>query len=242
MEPTWNNPPLAAVVRGGAVTCSLEEAALVLARQEYPGLDPAPWLAQLDDVAGRARALFSPHPDAAETIGAVNDVLFRDLKFHGNSSDYNDPRNSFINDVISRRTGIPISLSVIYMAVARRVGLTLHGSNFPGHFLIVYPRPDWPIVIDAFGGGRILASEDCAQLAARVGVTDHRQALRPVTEIVILRRMLENLRGIYWAQQDHDRLLRTAMQILIVTPDDIAVRDWVRRLRVERFGDDPERG
>jgi regulator of sirC expression with transglutaminase-like and TPR domain len=217
----------------------LEQAALVLARQEYADLDPAPWLSRIDAIANLARPLLSLEPDAAETIGAVNDVLFRDLQFHGNSSDYNDPRNSFLNDVLERRTGIPISLSVLYMAVARRLGLDLQGTHFPGHFLVLYPRPGWPIVIDAFGGGRILAREDCAQLAARFGLTDLHMALRPAVAIAIVRRMLENLRAIYMAQQDYDRLLRTAMQILVVAPEDVAVRDLVRRLRAGSFLDEP---
>jgi regulator of sirC expression with transglutaminase-like and TPR domain len=161
------------------------------------------------------------HSDAAEIIGAVNDVLFRDLQFRGNTADYTDARNSFLNDVIERRIGIPITLSVVYMAVARRIGLALHGANFPGHFLIVRPRPQWPVVLDAFERGRILAPEDCAQLVARLGVAWDGGAPQPASDIAILRRMLENLKNIYTAARDWGRLLRTSEQIMVLTPDDI---------------------
>jgi regulator of sirC expression with transglutaminase-like and TPR domain len=216
-----HDPPLAAVVRDGHVACSLEEAALVLARQEYPDLELSPWLERLDSMADRAAHLVSAHADPAEIIGAVSDVLFRDLQFHGNTANYEDPRNSFLNDVIERRTGIPITLSVIYMAVARRLALQLRGTGFPGHFLVVLPRDGWPIVIDAFDRGRILSREDCKRLAARLGFDWDPSTLDPVTDVKILRRMLNNLKGIYTASHDWERLLRTSNQILVVTPGDI---------------------
>jgi regulator of sirC expression with transglutaminase-like and TPR domain len=219
-RPTWSDPPLAAVVHGGRLECSLEEAALVLARQEFPSLDPKGCLEQLDTIAARVRPLLSQQPDIAETIGAVSDVLFRDLRFRGNTANYNDPNNSFLNQVLERRTGIPITLAVVYMAIARRVGATLQGTNFPGHFLLVAPRTGWPIVLDAFDGGRILSPQECLRLAARVGVVAAHEPPQAVSEIAILRRMLENLRNIYTATQDWERLLRTSAQILVVTPKD----------------------
>jgi regulator of sirC expression with transglutaminase-like and TPR domain len=165
--------------------------------------------------------MLSEQADAAEIIGVVNDLLFRDMGFHGNVDDYYDARNSFLNDVLERRTGIPISLSTIYMAVARRVGLSLRGTAFPGHFLLVHQRPAWPIVIDAFDRGRILAQEDCERLLERFGSPDWDDGvLAPVPDIAILRRMLNNLKGIYLNQHDWDRLLRTSNQILVVTPED----------------------
>jgi len=222
MPSKWEDAPLREVVRDGDLQCSLEEAALVLARQEYPNLELAPWCARLDAYAELARPMLSEQADAAEIIGVVNDLLFRDMGFHGNVDDYYDARNSFLNDVLERRTGIPISLSTIYMAVARRVGLTLHGTAFPGHFLLVHQRPTWPIVIDAFDRGRILAQEDCERLLERFGSPDWDDGvLAPVPDIAILRRMLNNLKGIYLNQHDWDRLLRTSNQILVVTPEDV---------------------
>jgi regulator of sirC expression with transglutaminase-like and TPR domain len=165
--------------------------------------------------------MLSEQADAAEIVGVVNDLLFRDLGFHGNAEDYYDARNSFLNDVLERRTGIPISLSVVYIAVARRVGLELHGTSFPGHFLLVHDRPGWPIVIDAFERGRILEREDCEGLLARFGEAPwDARVLAPVADLAILRRMLNNLKSIYLGQRDWQRLLRTSNQILVVTPDD----------------------
>ncbi len=216
----WRQAPLAEVVTGGHLSCSLEAAALVLARQEYPSLDPAPWLARLDAMAALARPMLSAQPDPAEIIGVVNDVLFRDLQFCGNTRRYKDPRNSFLNDVLERRTGIPVSLGVVYAAVARRVGLELHGSGFPGHFLLVHARPGWPVVIDAFGQGQVLAQRDCERLLERQGRKWDERGLAAVSPLVILRRMLENLKNIYLERQDWPRLLRTSAQIAVVHPEE----------------------
>lgn len=214
----WDHAPLAAVLDSDGLRCSLEEAALVLARQEYPDLDPRPWLERLDAFAALARPLLSPRPDTPEIIGVVNDVLFRDAGFRGNEMDYYDPHNSFLNEVLERRVGIPISLATIYLAVARRVGLTLHGTAFPGHFLLVSPRSGWPIVLDAFDRGRILSQDDCMARIAAMGGRWDASFLDPVSGRAILRRMLNNLRAIYFERRDWPRLLRTVTQILRLEP------------------------
>ena len=209
------------VVVDGQLTCPLEEGALVLARQEYPGLEPRAALEQLDAIANVARPMLSANPDPPEIVGVLNDVLFRDLGFHGNAEDFYDPRNSFLNDVLERRAGIPISLSTVYLAVARRIGLPLHGTAFPAHFLLALDRPGWPIVIDAFDRGRILTFEDCHERLWRLGgVRWNQKLLEPVPDLAILRRMLNNLKLIYFKRRDWERLLRTADQILVVTPED----------------------
>jgi len=220
-HPASDEAPLREVIRDGALQSSLEEAALVLARQEYPDLQPTPWLARLDAYAELARPMLSSQADAAEIVGVVNDILFRDLGFRGNNEDYYDARNSFLNDVLERRIGIPISLSVVYIGVARRLGLELRGTAFPGHFLLVHERDGWPIVIDAFERGRILEREDCEALLVRFGDQEwDARVLAPVEDLSILRRMLNNLKAIYLNQRDWQRLLRTSNQILVVTPDD----------------------
>jgi regulator of sirC expression with transglutaminase-like and TPR domain len=220
--PEWDRAPLRTVVAAGRLRCPLEEAALVLARQEYPELQPAPWLERLDGIAALARPMLSQRPDAAECIGVVNDVLFRDLGFRGNAEDYYDARNSFLNDVLERRTGIPITLSVVYIAVARRLDLQLQGTGFPGHFLLRCDRAgSWPIVIDPFDAGRILTREDCQDRLARLaGLAWNPAFLAPVSDVSILRRMLNNLKLVYFSQRDWGRLVRTVSQILVVTPDD----------------------
>lgn len=216
----WDRPPLAEALAGEQLRVPLEEAALILARQEYPDLDPRRWLDEIDAWAAGGRAHLSAQPDAPEIVGVASDILFRDGKFRGNTTDYYDPRNSYLNEVIDRRTGIPITLSILYMAVARRLGLTLHGTAFPGHFLIVHPRPGWPVVLDAFAQGRILAEEECRQLAEHQGLRWDRRVLDPVPERHILRRVLNNLKAIYAGKQDWARLLRTSAQIAAVMPEE----------------------
>ena len=119
-----------AVVSSGELRCSLEEAALVLARQEYPDLEPAPYLARIDAIAELARPMLSEAADAPEVLGVVNDVLFRDLGFRGNTEEYYDARNSFLNEVLERRTGIPITLAVFGAKAeqSRARGLSLAGT------------------------------------------------------------------------------------------------------------------
>ncbi len=213
-----DDAPLAAVLGPDGLRCPLEEAALVLAKQEYPDLDPRPWLERLDALAALAHPLLSEQPDTPEIIGVVNDVLFRDAGFRGNDLDYYDPHNSFLNDVLEQRIGIPITLSVLYMAVARRVGLVLHGTAFPGHFMLVAPRAGWPIVLDAFDRGRILVEEDCIERIAAIGGRWDASFLDPVSDRAILRRMLNNLKAIYFEKRDWARLLRTVTQILALEP------------------------
>lgn len=212
--------PIEQALSGQKLRVPLEEAALILARQEYPGLDPAPWLEQIDAWAAAGHGQLSAQPDAAEIVGVTSDILFRDRKFRGNATDYYDPRNSFLNDVIARQTGIPITLSILYMAVARRLGLGLQGTAFPGHFLVVHRRPGWPVVLDAFDQGRILSEDECRQLAQHQGFAWDPRVLDPVPGRLVLRRVLNNLKAIYAGQQDWTRLLRTSAQILAVTPED----------------------
>ena len=220
-DPASERVPLRDVVAGGQVTCPLEEAALHLARQEYPELELRPWLNQIDGFADQVRSLLTEHADPPEIVGAVNDILFRDLGFRGNTEDYYDPRNSFLNDVIARRCGIPITLSTLYMALARRVGCELQGTGFPGHFLVRASRPGWPILVDCFHGGLILSEEECREMVAQSGTSTWDPAfVQPVPARAILRRMLNNLRAIYLDRRDWERLRRTALQILVVTPED----------------------
>ena len=220
-DPATESAPLRAVLAGDQVTCSLEEAALHLARQEYVALDPKAWLDPIDGYAQRVRQLLTAHPDPPEIIGAVNDVLFRELGFHGNTEDYYDPRNSFLNEVIARRTGIPITLSTLYMAVARRAGCELHGTAFPGHFLVRASRPGWPIVVDPFHGGQVLSEAECRErLERNASLRWDPMFVQPVPARAVLRRMLNNLRAIYLDRRDWNRLLRTSVQILVVTPED----------------------
>ncbi len=221
MDSSREDAPLRDVVVAGQLLCSLETAALHLARQEYPDLNVGHCIAKLDEIAARVRPMLSATPDPPEILGMLNDVIFRDLEFRGNHEDYYSPRNSFLNDVIERRLGIPITLATVYMAVARRVGLELQGTAFPGHFLVRHTRSGWPILVDCFHGGRIMTEEEClARLHAMGWPTWDPRFVEPVPAEAILRRMLNNLKAIYLERHDWERLRRTVLQILVVAPDD----------------------
>ena len=169
--------------------------ALLIARIEYPTLDVRPYLNQLDLLGRDASVRVSAAPEALR-VKALNRLLFDELEFTGNSTSYSDPRNSFLNEVLDRRTGIPISLAVVYMEVARRAGLQVEGVNFPGHFLVRCEG----LIIDAFHRGAILSEDACRVLLRRHEGED--ATLEPhlsghATKRQILARMLVNLKQNY---------------------------------------------
>jgi regulator of sirC expression with transglutaminase-like and TPR domain len=195
----------------------LAVAALMIARVEYPHLDAGPYLDRLDAIGREARlrvdaAAASPaaappgaDPDDYARVMALNDYLFGELHFVGNTVTYEDPRNSFLNEVLDRRTGIPITLALVYMEVARRAGVRVEGVNFPGHFLLRCPaRHAAPLtddlIIDPFHGGALLSEDACRARLRRQTDTEERLAtplLVHATKPQILARMLLNLKRLY---------------------------------------------
>ena len=179
----------------------LASAALAIARVEYPSLDPAPYVAALDRMGAEvATRLNGPRE---ESIRAFNEYLYDEQGFTGNRERYDDPRNSFLNEVLDRRTGIPLSLAVIYLEVARRAGLRVDGVNFPGHFLLRAAQVDTgsdTLIIDPFHRGALLSEYDCRQLLrSHVGdeAAFNRTLLIPATRHDIVVRMLVNLKRLY---------------------------------------------
>ena len=173
----------------------LDEGALLIAAHAYPDLDVGREQARLDELAASC-----PTP----TLDGLRHYLFDELGFRGNSRRYADPRNSFLNDVLDRRTGIPISLAVLAMEVGRRVGVSLQGVGMPGHFLVRH-GDEPPVLLDPFGGGRILEIADCEELFRSVygeGAPFDPSMLAPVGARSILTRMLANLRQVYLALGD----------------------------------------
>ncbi|MFL6273719.1 MAG: SirB1 family protein [Blastocatellia bacterium] len=207
---------------------NLAEVALLIAAEEYPRLNVAAYLDKLDRIADLARDRITLGVGASDYITAINATLFDDYGFHGNRDNYYDPRNSFLNEVIDRRIGIPITLSVIYMEVARRIGFAVEGVGLPGHFIVRHQRATETIYIDPFNRGRVLGEMACAELVAEIsgGKTELLPAhLSPVTRRQILMRMLSNLLSIY-ARSDHRRALAVIERILIIQPTSAAhVRD-----------------
>lgn len=203
----------------------LAEAALAIALDEYPGLDVSGCLQRLEDLADELRRETPAGAGLEERIAALNGLLFERHGFSGNSADYYDPRNSFINDVLERRTGIPITLSVVYMDVARGAELELEGISFPGHFLVGCPVPGGKVVLDPYARGAPVGREDLEERLAqlygtavleRVDVTD---LLEPAQKRDILGRMLRNLKAIYLKRRDLPRALSAIERLLLVQPE-----------------------
>ncbi len=220
----------ALIAAADAPGTGLARAALAIARIEYPKLDPELYVSRLDAMGEAARQAIDRHAAQTgdrSTLGAVhalNGYLFDDEQFVGNRDQYEDPRNSCLNEVIDRRTGIPITLSVVYLEVARRAGLLVDGINFPGHFLVRCPelaRRGRNLIIDPFHAGALLSEHDCRLLLQRhVGaeVAFSRSLLAPATRSQIVVRMLLNLKRIYVHMRSFPQARLATELLLAVTP------------------------
>jgi regulator of sirC expression with transglutaminase-like and TPR domain len=222
----------AQLVSGPEDKLDLAEAALLIAQEEQPQLDITIYLRRLDEVAAAARARLPQVPEPTDIIHGLNVQLFQEEGFAGNESEYYDPRNSFLNEVLDRKRGIPITLSVIYLEVGRRLGLPLVGVGFPGHFLVKYSGANGELVLDPFAGGATLTLDELAQKLRRMYgdanpfLGQIPQLLAPASKKDILVRMLRNLKGIYLQQNDFPRALAAIDRILLVAPDlALEVRD-----------------
>jgi regulator of sirC expression with transglutaminase-like and TPR domain len=200
----------------------LARAALLVALPEYPGLDVASYIEELDRM-GATAALRIAESRGLPPLGSVIRYLYEELGFHGNTTDYYDPRNSFLNEVLDRRTGIPISLALVLTETCRRVGVDARGVSFPGHFLVRVREDSGDIMfIDPFDG-RLLDEGNLAELHQRAigreAPIDPR-VLEPATKGHVLLRILNNLRAIYERSGDQDRLLGVLARMQVLSPDD----------------------
>ena len=203
----------------------LAEAALCVAQDEYPGLNVGEYLTRLDELAERLKHKLPTDAGFEARVVALNEFMFDELGFSGNTDDYYDPRNSFLNEVIDRRVGIPITLSILYMEIGRRVGLELEGVSFPGHFLVKSATDEGDVVLDPFAGGVPVAEEDLVQrLEIRFG--EEQARLAPMAQLLvaankkdILVRMLRNLKAIYLHREAWDKALTTMNRILMIAPN-----------------------
>jgi regulator of sirC expression with transglutaminase-like and TPR domain len=208
----------------------LARACLMIAQDAYPGLDVERYLGDIERMAIRLRAAMAQDISAEERVVALNKFLYEDEGYWGNTDDYYDPRNSYLNEVIERKTGIPITLSILYMELGRRVGLPLEGVSFPGHFLVRLRLRGGMLVLDPFAGGAPQSEDDLRRRVKRVipdGVADDLPAaelpldqfLEPATNRQILSRVLRNLKGIYRDSDKPERMLDVLNRMLLVTPD-----------------------
>lgn len=200
----------------------LARASLIFAKEEYPDLDVEKYLRRLELITEEIKSRIGNNTDPHFLISEINRYLFTEEGFRGNDDDYYDPRNSFLNDVLDRKTGIPITLSVIYMEIASRLGLTLSGVGFPGHFIVKYSGIEEEILVDPFNKGRILSNKDCKEILDRIyggRMQFHSEFLQPVTKKEILSRMLHNLKGIYLNSTNYLKALSIVDMILHIDPE-----------------------
>lgn len=200
----------------------LDEGALEIARIAYPDLDSAPWLGALDGLAERTTRRVRREEPALGYVGLLNRSLFREEGFRGDRTTYFSPQNSFLNDVLERRAGIPITLAVVYIEVARRLGYPVEGIGFPGHFLLRATVNGRELILDPFDGGRALSREDCQRHLDRAfgaGVALDARFLRPVGPRQILTRILNNLKRIYISRGDHRNALAVVERLVELRPD-----------------------
>ena len=221
-----------ALVSGPEEDLDLAEAALLIAQEEQPELNVAYYLKRLDELADAVRAKLPEAATPEDIIDALNAQLFFEEGLRGNASEYYDPRNSFLNEVLERKTGIPITLSVLYMEVGRRLGLSLAGVGFPGHFLVKYIGPDEEQILDPFVGGATVTEDQlAAKLRTMYGennpfMTQIPKLLAASTKKEILTRMLRNLKGVYLQKGEFKRALSIIDRILLIEPDmPMEVRD-----------------
>jgi regulator of sirC expression with transglutaminase-like and TPR domain len=195
--------------------------ALVIARTEYPNLDIEEYAGRIERMARRVAALSSDF-DSKSTITALNHVVFEQANLQGNRENYYDPRNSFLNDVLDRGLGIPITLSVIYMEVARRIGFSLCGVGMPGHFLLKhYGEDGQERLIDCFNRGDILSRQDCQSRLDEIYSGEMKlrpEFLHPISRRQILTRMLNNLKTVYLSTRNFRKALPIADLILVIYP------------------------
>ena len=182
-----------AFVLGQGEQFDLEDGVWRFSLARYPDINVAAFRAQLDAWADRVRDSLGEGASGAETLLALNQVLFVELGFRGNADDYYDPANSYVNRVMDRRRGIPISLSAVYLFVGRRLGLPVAGIGMPGHFLCRYQTSREEIYIDAFNGGKLLDRADCRRRIETLAVEHDDSHLAPVTSRRMLQRMIANL-------------------------------------------------
>ena len=198
----------------------LGETALLFAAAEYPDLDLAREVGLFDSLArAAARAVDGDSPLGA--ANALSRFLFEDLGFAGNHRDYYDPRNSYVNEVLKRRVGIPITLSLVYMEVGRRTGVPMQGVGLPGHFLMCHAEEPG-LFVDAFHGGLLLSRDECVQRFRDLTHPDEPwsdEYLAPIAKRDMLTRMLRNLKVAHLRRKDNERALLTATMLICLRPD-----------------------
>lgn len=219
----------------------LGRAALTIALADYPDLDIAGYLRRIDELAVEVNQRCGADANVFRALAALNYVLFKEQGFHGNRDDYYDPKNSFLNDVIERKRGLPITLSILYMEVGQRIGLAIDGVGFPGHFLVKTKSETEEIIIDPFNAGDVKSHEDLQAMLDQIyggKVRLHRDLLTALPKKQILKRMLANLKAIYGRRDELVKMVTVLDRLIILDPaaaEDVRDRGAVY-LRLECYG------
>ncbi len=198
----------------------LARAALLIAATEYPSLNIERELFRIDAIAdGAAPRMDDDSP--LYQLNTLSEYLFDELKFSGNHTNYHDPRNSFLNDVIERRLGIPITLSLLYIEVGKRLGVPLLGIGMPAHFMVRHSR-ECDVFVDPFHGGILLSVDECAERLKQVTQGElawNREYLAPVSSRSFIARMLRNLKVVYLQRRNYERVLDTINRVIALQPE-----------------------
>lgn len=186
----------------------LEEGTFLLARYAYPSLDVGFYTRQLDEMAQELQDRIGPRASGEEIVKTLNRYLFTEQGFKGNTKNYYEVENSYLNRVIDRRTGIPISLSVVYLLIGKRLRLPVYGIGMPGHFLVKYESDRYTIFVDCFNGGALLTEKNCQRFLTEAGYGFDEKYLQHSPSRAILSRMMKNLLAIYAKIDDPIRKAR----------------------------------
>jgi regulator of sirC expression with transglutaminase-like and TPR domain len=198
------------------IASDLEQGSFLIARYAYPGLDVAAYSRQLDEMAQEVRDRIGPRASGEETVKTLNRYLFTEQGFKGNTKNYYEVENTYLNRVIDRRTGIPISLSIVYLLIGKRLRLPVHGIGMPGHFLVKYESDRYKIFVDCFNGGALLTEKNCQRFLTEAGYGFDERYLQHSPVRAIISRMIKNLLAIYVKVGDPIRQTRLTkfMEIL----------------------------
>lgn len=197
----------------------LSEAALIIALEQYPALDVSAYLKRMAEWSEAIRQRVDGSSDAERLVTAINEFLFEQEGFRGEADDYYDPRYTFLNEVIDGHAGLPITLSIVYLEISRRVGLHTIGIAIPGHFLVQLSGPWGEILIDPFDDGRILTRDECQEFMDRLyggAVRLREQHLRSFSDEQILARLLSHLKSMYLANGNLSGALAACDRLMIL--------------------------
>jgi regulator of sirC expression with transglutaminase-like and TPR domain len=211
----------AAEVQKSDADLNLALAALLVAQEEYSQLPVDPYLGRLDILAEETRDRLDGETAPLMVLQELLNTLYQRHDFRGNREAYYDPRNSFLNDVLDRGLGIPLTLGIVFLEVGWRLGLPLEGVNFPGHFLVRFHGDAMDLLVDPYDGGALRFQDQAQELLDRIYggmVRVHDSFLKTARHHEMVARLLTNLKSVYMNVGDHHRALSAVERILLIRP------------------------